>query len=55
MTVRCSHCGPVNVTDPAYVLAVKQVLNALAVGTAPLGAITCPLCRDEVRVRDVTR
>jgi sarcosine oxidase delta subunit len=48
MTITCPHCGPIRVTDPAFVLAVQHVLSALAAGAAPLGAITCPMCRDEV-------
>ena len=32
---------------------VLRVLSALAAGDAPLSAITCPMCRDEVRGRDV--
>lgn len=53
MTITCPHCGPVTVEDRTFVLAVRQVLDALSVGAAPLGGITCPLCRDEVRAKDV--
>lgn len=55
MTVRCRHCGPVDVTDPEVARANADVLDALAQGHAPLAAMTCPLCRDEVRAKDVTR
>lgn len=53
MTITCLHCGPVLVDDPSFVAGVRSVLAGLAIGHAPLGAITCPLCRDEVRSRDV--
>jgi hypothetical protein len=53
MIITCPHCGPIHVTDPAVILATQRVLSALVAGDAPLGAITCPMCRDEVRSRDV--
>jgi hypothetical protein len=53
VTIRCSHCGPIDVKDKAVADYVRGILAALAIGHAPLGAITCPLCRDEVRAKDV--
>jgi hypothetical protein len=54
MTITCLHCGPVAVTDAATVAYVGRIVNALAMGHAPLQAITCPICHDEVRSRDVS-
>ncbi len=53
LTITCSHCGPVRVEDEPTARYVIGIVAALAIGHAPLGAITCPLCRDEVRARDV--
>lgn len=53
LTITCPHCGPVRIEDAIEVRYVRGIIDALAVGHAPLGAITCPLCRDEVRARAV--
>jgi hypothetical protein len=52
LTIACRHCGPVVVPD-ADTAYVRRIVAALAVGHAPLGAITCPMCLDEVRALDV--
>lgn len=54
LTIHCRHCGPVRVTDEGTAHYVRGIVDALKVGHAPLGAITCPLCRDEVRAKSVT-
>ena len=54
LTITCLHCGPVRVEDAAEVRYITGIVTARAVGHAPLGAMTCPLCRDEVRARDVS-
>lgn len=53
LTITCAHCGPIRVEDAIEARYVRGLVSALAAGHAPLGAITCPLCRDEVRARDV--
>ena len=55
ITLRCLHCGPVTVSDPSFVRATMDIVDALAQGHAPLGAMTCPKCNGEVRARDVIR
>ncbi len=54
LTITCLHCGPVRVEDEPTARYVSGIVAAIAIGHAPLGAITCPLCRDEVRARAVT-
>lgn len=54
MTVRCLHCGPVRIIDPPTVRANQDILDALSQGSAPLAAITCPWCHEEIFARDVT-
>lgn len=44
----CLHCGPVREDDPAAVRTIRGILDGFAVGNAPLGAICCPLCGEEV-------
>lgn len=53
MVVTCISCGPVNVSDPTTVKAYAAIVESFKVGNAPVMAITCPLCHDEVRVKDV--
>lgn len=51
--IRCRHCGAIAVTDPSVIRGTVDIVRALQQGHAPLGAMTCPLCHDEVRARDV--
>lgn len=53
ITIRCLHCGPVAATDASFIRGTVETVLALAGGQAPLAAMTCPLCRDEVRARDI--
>ena len=55
IVIRCRHCGAVAVSDPAVVRATLDIVDALAQGHTPLAAMTCPLCGDEVRAKDVER
>lgn len=53
LTIACRHCGPVRVENERDVRYVRGIIDGFAAGHCPLVAITCPLCRDEVLMRDV--
>lgn len=53
LTIHCRHCGPIATTDAAVIRGTVDTIVALRLGHAPLGAIACPLCHDEVKARDV--
>lgn len=56
MTVKCLHCGPVDVTDPITVRHYEAIMDTFAVGGWTHAAITCPLCSEEIIFpRDVVR
>ena len=55
LTINCPQCGEQTIRDRQYIGCMTRVLDAFAVGAAPLVAMTCYRCNCDLRAADVTR